>query len=61
MVGPHVPFLGALAVLALLAGLPLFQFKLMSGHDALAYGIRHRDAANTEHGEHVVCARFAAP
>jgi MFS family permease len=32
-----VRFLAALAVLTLLAGLPLFQFKEMSGHDSLAY------------------------
>jgi hypothetical protein len=34
---PHVSFLAALGALTLLAGLPLFQFKLMSGHDSLAY------------------------
>ncbi len=38
---PHAPFLAALGVLTLLAGLPLFQFKLMSGHDSLAYLPRH--------------------
>ena len=34
---PHLPYLGALALMALLAGLPLLQLKIMSGHDALAY------------------------
>jgi len=34
---PHLPYLGGLALMALLAGLPLFQFKIMSGHDALVY------------------------
>jgi hypothetical protein len=34
---PHLPYLGGLALLTLLAGLPLFQFKIMSGHDALEY------------------------
>ena len=34
---PHLPYLGGLALLTLLAGLPLFQFKVMSGHDALVY------------------------
>lgn len=34
---PHLPYLGGLTLLALLAGLPLFQFKVMSGHDALEY------------------------
>jgi hypothetical protein len=38
---PHVAFLAALGALTLLAGLPLFQFKLMSGHDSLAYLPRH--------------------
>jgi hypothetical protein len=33
----HLPFLGVLGVAAVLAGLPLFHLKLMSGHDALAY------------------------
>jgi len=33
----HLPYLGGLALLTLLAGLPLFQFKIMSGHDALGY------------------------
>jgi hypothetical protein len=35
--GAHLPFLGGVGLLALLSGLPLFQFKLMSGHDALEY------------------------
>ncbi|MFL5800211.1 MAG: YfhO family protein, partial [Roseiflexaceae bacterium] len=34
---PHFPFLVGVTLLALLAGLPLFQFKVMSGHDALEY------------------------
>jgi hypothetical protein len=34
---PHLPYLAGLALMALLAGLPLFQFKVMSGHDALEY------------------------
>ncbi len=34
---PHLPYLGGVALVALLAGLPLFQFKIMSGHDALEY------------------------
>ena len=33
----HLPYLGGVAIMALLAGLPLFQFKVMSGHDALEY------------------------
>ena len=35
--GPHLPYLALLGLLTLLAGLPLFQFKIMYGHDALAY------------------------
>jgi hypothetical protein len=34
---PHLPYLGGLTLVALLVGLPLFQFKIMGGHDALAY------------------------
>ncbi|HSR29389.1 MAG TPA: YfhO family protein [Anaerolineae bacterium] len=34
---PHLPYLGLLALFTLLAGLSLFQFKIMSGHDALEY------------------------
>ena len=34
---PHLPYLGGLALLTLLASLPLLQFKVMSGHDALVY------------------------
>ncbi len=34
---PHFPYLAALFLLTMLAGLPLFQFKIMSGHDALEY------------------------
>ncbi|TEU19093.1 MAG: hypothetical protein E3J21_04590 [Anaerolineales bacterium] len=34
---PHLPYLGGLALMTLLAGLPLFQFKIIGGHDALAY------------------------
>jgi hypothetical protein len=37
VLSPHLPFIGGVTLLALLAGLPLFQFKVMSGHDALAY------------------------
>jgi len=33
----HLPYLGVLFCLTLLFGLPLFQFKIMSGHDALEY------------------------
>lgn len=33
----HLPFLAGVFLAALLAGLPMFQFKLMSGHDVLAY------------------------
>lgn len=33
----HAAFLGAVGVLSVLAGLPLFQFKEMSGHDSTAY------------------------
>jgi hypothetical protein len=33
----HLPYLTGLALLALLAGLPLFQFQIMSGHDTLEY------------------------
>jgi uncharacterized membrane protein len=36
-VGVHLPYLGMLALVALLAGLPLFQLKILGGHDALAY------------------------
>jgi hypothetical protein len=35
--GPHLPYLGLLGLFALLAGLSLFQFQIMSGHDALVY------------------------
>jgi hypothetical protein len=34
---PHLPYLGGVVVLTLLAGLPLLQLKLMSGHDYLEY------------------------
>lgn len=34
---PHLPFIGGVTLLALLAGLPLFQLKVMYGHDALGY------------------------
>ena len=34
---PHTGYLLALAAFVLAAGLPLFQFKLMSGHDTFAY------------------------
>jgi hypothetical protein len=33
----HLPYLGGLALLTLLAGLPLLQFQIMGGHDALEY------------------------
>jgi hypothetical protein len=33
----HLPYLAAVALAALLAGLPLFQFRIMDGHDALEY------------------------
>jgi hypothetical protein len=33
----HLPYLGVLFCFTLLAGLPLFQFKIMSGHDAMEY------------------------
>jgi hypothetical protein len=33
----HLPYLAGLALLTLLAGLSLFQFQIMSGHDALEY------------------------
>lgn len=36
-VRPSLPYLATLLVFTLLAGLPLFQFKIMSGHDALEY------------------------
>lgn len=50
--GPHGPFLAALGALTLLAGLPLFQFKLMSGHDSLAYLPRYVEFyENLRHGE----------
>ena len=32
-----VPYVGAVLLMALLAGLPLFQMKMMSGHDAPVY------------------------
>ena len=35
--GPHLPYLAVLGLATLLAGIPLFQFKLMTGHDFLAY------------------------
>jgi hypothetical protein len=34
---PHLPYLGGLVLITLLVGLPLLQFKIMGGHDALAY------------------------
>jgi hypothetical protein len=34
---PHLPYLGVLVLMTLLAGLPLFQFQIMKGHDALEY------------------------
>src|SRR5581483_961639 len=35
--GAHAPYLGGVAGIALLGGLPLLQLKLMSGHDYLEY------------------------
>ena len=35
--GPHLPYLAVLGLATLLAGIPLFQFELMTGHDFLAY------------------------
>ncbi len=34
---PHLPFLGGVLLITLLAGLPLLQLKVMRGHDALEY------------------------
>ena len=34
---PHLPYLAVLGLVTLLAGLPLFQFKIMHGHDSLGY------------------------
>lgn len=34
---PHLACIGGVTLLALLIGLPLFQFQVMSGHDALEY------------------------
>jgi uncharacterized membrane protein len=34
---PHLPYLGAVVLMGLLAGLPLLQLRIMSGHDALEY------------------------
>ncbi len=33
----QLPYLGVIALLTLLVGLPLLQFKIMAGHDALEY------------------------
>jgi hypothetical protein len=33
----HLPYIGILMIFILLAGLPLFQLKIMSGHDSLEY------------------------
>ena len=38
--GPHLPYLAVLGPIALSAGLPLFQFKLMAGHEFVAYWTR---------------------
>jgi 6-pyruvoyl-tetrahydropterin synthase related domain len=34
---PHLPYIGGVLLMALLAGLPLFQLRMMSGHDAPEY------------------------
>ena len=34
---PHLPYLAILGSITLLVGFPLFEFKIMLGHDALAY------------------------
>jgi hypothetical protein len=39
----QLPYLAGVAVAAVFAGLPLFQFKLMSGHDTLEYITRNNE------------------
>ena len=34
---PHLSYLAVLGLIKLLAGFPLFQFKIINGHDSLAY------------------------
>ncbi len=54
----HARFLGAVFVLTLLAGLPLFQFKEMAGHDSLAYLPRFVEFwQNLKHG--IIVPRWA--
>ena len=36
----HLPYLAVLGLVTILAGLPLFEFKLMRGHDSLPYFLR---------------------
>ena len=37
---PHLPYLAVLGLVTFLAGLPLFEFKLMRGHDSVPYFLR---------------------
>ena len=37
---PHLPYLVILGLVTFLAGLPLFEFKLMVGHDSVPYFLR---------------------
>ena len=37
---PHLPYLAVLGLVTFLAGLPLFEFKLMVGHDSVPYFLR---------------------
>ena len=37
---PHLPYLAVLGLVTFLAGLPLFEFKLMGGHDSVPYFLR---------------------
>ncbi len=37
---PHLPYLLVLGLATLIAGLHLFQFKIVAGHDSLAYSTR---------------------
>lgn len=54
----HARFLGPVVLLTVLAGLPLFQFKEMSGHDSLAYLPRFVEFwENLKHG--VIVPRWA--
>ena len=38
--GPHLPYLAVLGPIALSAGIPLFKFELMAGHELVAYWAR---------------------